>query len=670
MNEASCSKIITITRHIFRFLWVHFQFLDLCDASSEFEIRKTLKNLPQGMTATYTRILEKIATNRSNVVPAQKLFKWIICVKRPMLLAELTEAVAFEATDTSWNREKVPDAVRLYQAGGNLVVIDEWDDTVRLAHHTVQQFLLDRPKHQSALATPFHFQPREADLEAGEICVAYLSFSDFERQISTLRPDNAIPIVTLPLPAAILERTTSKVGLNFGASRLFNLAYYLWTGRFSQEKEKFINIDFSQFAKLKVQPPQKMQEKYLFLNYAVDYWISHTSNLLAHNAETWRSFEKLATNKRLPFDIRPWGDVDDSNAANYTGLLCWAGNAEHRSLMKLVPQNSIIDEEQLIKEALKGQGALFEYLLTTGVDIEKKINSDGQTALLQAAMKGNMALVKFLLANGADIEATDENQKTAWSLAVEGEHTGVMKPLLAKGVDIEVTDEFYGRTALVQATMKNSTVVVKFLLDNLAKAEASDRWGCTALHEAAERGNMDIVKLLLTKQVDFDKRDNNGRTALWCAAIKGYTEIFEFLLRKGADVEAKFDSGQTALISAAKAGHLDVIKVLLTEGADIEAKGGRGQTALMNATEAGHWNVVRLLLNEGADIETKNKIGQTALIKAVDSNQAITVKLLLTEGADIEAKDNDGQTALMRAKFHGYTDIIEILRSKQKELMK
>ena len=148
------------------------------------------------------------------------------------------------------------------------MVIDEKNETVRLAHHTVQQFFLSLSNHQSALTLPFHFSLAEADLEAEEICLAYLSFSDFEGQISTLRPENTTQVDTLSLPAAILEKTTSKLGLNFGVSKLFNFANYLRTGQFSWKTPKLININFSKFAKLKVQPPQKMQKKYIFLDYA------------------------------------------------------------------------------------------------------------------------------------------------------------------------------------------------------------------------------------------------------------------------------------------------------------------------------------------------------------------------------------------------------------------
>ena len=55
MNElSSWLRITALTRRDVRFLWVYFQVLDLCDASSEFEIRNTLQNLSQGMCQAAT----------------------------------------------------------------------------------------------------------------------------------------------------------------------------------------------------------------------------------------------------------------------------------------------------------------------------------------------------------------------------------------------------------------------------------------------------------------------------------------------------------------------------------------------------------------------------------------------------------------------------------------
>lgn len=663
------------------------------------------------MTATYTKILEKIAANRTNLVLAQKMFKWIVCAKRPMLLTELTEAVAFKATDRSWNREKVLDAVRLYQAGGNLVILDEKDDTVRLAHHTVQQFLLNLPDHQSALASPFHFRLPEADLEAGKICIAYLSFSDFERQISTLRPQDAMPVIALPLPAAILERTTSKIGLTFGVSRLFNFAHYLRTGQYSQEAEKTINIDFSKYAKLKVEPPQKMQEKYLFLNYAIENWISHTSNLSDDNKDMWRLFKKLAINKPLPFDIRPWGDVDDSNAVTYRMLLRWATSAEHVPLMSLVPQSYFTDGQMLLEMALKGQVAMVELLLNMGLDIETKDNLDGQTALIRAAMVGHADLVKLLLAQGADIEANDNKGRTALGVAVEKGHTSValllvtngvnttasnnlkqmsltwvaenghthmIEFLLAMGANIDAND-YRNRTALSLAAEKGHTDVIELLLAKGANIEARDNWGgATALIRATVENQLAAVELLLANGANVEATDNERRTALHEAAMRGHTDVVKLLLIKKEDFESRDDFGFTALCYAASEGHVDVVELLLKLGADFEAKDKQGRNPLVYAARNDHVAVVELLLSKGANVEeydrfdvgvtTQFAFRRTPLQVAATNGNAEVVEVLLANGAEVHATDYFGKTALDCARSKNHTNVVNILLAKQSEL--
>lgn len=44
-----------------RFLWIHFQLIDLCGAMSSAQIRNTLQNLPDGLGDTYGRILKSIS---------------------------------------------------------------------------------------------------------------------------------------------------------------------------------------------------------------------------------------------------------------------------------------------------------------------------------------------------------------------------------------------------------------------------------------------------------------------------------------------------------------------------------------------------------------------------------------------------------------------------------
>ena len=92
------------------FLWVFFQLNDLCEAPSDAMIRETLRNLPDGLTATYERILMKIGLNSMKANVAQKIFTWTICAQRPMRIDEVREAVAFEPSDKFWDIDKIPDS--------------------------------------------------------------------------------------------------------------------------------------------------------------------------------------------------------------------------------------------------------------------------------------------------------------------------------------------------------------------------------------------------------------------------------------------------------------------------------------------------------------------------------------------------------------------------------
>ncbi|MCJ1267662.1 hypothetical protein MMC22_007548 [Lobaria immixta] len=330
------------------FLWVHFQLLELCDAVTDFEVRETLWNLPQGMIATYTRILEKIARKKSQKDLSQQVFKWIVCAKRPMSLAELAEAVAFKSTDTFWSQDKIPKPGRLYEACGNLVAVNKEDETVRLAHHTVQKFLLEPPQRAVEF---FHIPLPQADREVGEICVAYLSFSDFETQIAVSNR-KILPVGSIPEPMSIGKQVTSQSRLNNVASSMFQVQNCF---RSRTPLLQPMDFDFSRFAKLRMPPSQTLHEKYRLLGYVVQSWIGHTSAFSESNTSKWGSFKKLALDKGLPFDIRPWADINELGKKPYAAFVQWAVSANHLPLLQLLPQNCYIAEELLLQAIRNGE---------------------------------------------------------------------------------------------------------------------------------------------------------------------------------------------------------------------------------------------------------------------------------------------------------------------------
>ncbi|KAI9871159.1 MAG: hypothetical protein M1830_003253, partial [Pleopsidium flavum] len=393
------------------FLWVSFQIADLCDATSEFEIRETLQNLPKGMAATYARILQKIRSIRANISLAQRIFKWIICAKRPLLIAELTEAIAFGPTDRSWDARKIPDATRSIQACGNLVVFDEDDKTVRLAHHSVRQFLLEPPTQDPI--SEFHFQLSQANVEAGELCVAYLSFSDFETQLTIPSANILRPASNVPGPVAVLDSVRSSSSLGHVKSGMVNFRQHMRTGSKRQQTPTF---DLGEFLKLRKSPPPSLREKYLFLNYAIENWIGHTSNFSEDNTTMWKSFKYLAMDKPMPFDTRSWPDTYVSGGLPYTALFRWAVDAGHVPLLKLLLR------------------------LPTGHDIHAYYRQDvdeGRSVVLNASRCGHANVIKLLAQQGC----IDDRGGKPLVEAAENGYDFAVRLLLEYGLCLEAKTE-------------------------------------------------------------------------------------------------------------------------------------------------------------------------------------------------------------------------------------
>ena len=114
LEQEIVAELISKARGMF--LWVFFQLDELCEAPSDAIIRRTLRDLPDGLGETYERILTKIEQKRMKKQIARKVFLWVLCARRPLRIEEIQEAVAFEPTDASWDSDKIPDSDLMLQS--------------------------------------------------------------------------------------------------------------------------------------------------------------------------------------------------------------------------------------------------------------------------------------------------------------------------------------------------------------------------------------------------------------------------------------------------------------------------------------------------------------------------------------------------------------------------
>ena len=132
---------------------------NICQHRTEHEIRKALKDLPQGLDAIFIRSLQKIhrlhPLSRDRV---RRALRWIVCASGLIKLSELVDSVAIDEMDTKWDDARVvsdPHSL-VDDCAGLVTVIGEF---VHITHATVRDFLTSEPKLYSDTLPQYHIYP-------------------------------------------------------------------------------------------------------------------------------------------------------------------------------------------------------------------------------------------------------------------------------------------------------------------------------------------------------------------------------------------------------------------------------------------------------------------------------------------------------------------------------
>jgi ankyrin repeat protein len=653
------------TTYHFRFLWVALQIDDLCRQTCDADIRKSIATLPKDLPKTYQRIMSQIIQNGQAEI-VNKIFRWVAAAKRPLLLDELREAIAIQLGDKFLERDRLVNNIGgLISWCGNLVTLDDEDLLVQFVHYTVKEFLLSE---DYATATgPFHFRLADIDHAAGEACVTYLGFNDFNRQIIKA-PKTYQPVQLEDLVASTFAGSQSHLAL-YGI-------------KLAKRFYKNPKVDFDVIKQLDYISGKdglfyldKLQTQYSFLHYACEYWLSHTSGFTRYNTSLWNLWKQLVLTEH-PLAPKPWTIAEDRLTRRTIAEYILDRN--HAALLACFLESGTqvqlyIDQGYLL---VKASGRGMTQLVESIIDYNKYRAIDGNKALQVAAGGGYLDLVERLLAAKADVNAAPAggNGRRALQAAAGGGHLEVMERLLAANADVNAAPgQYYGRTALQAAAEGGHVEVVERLLAANADVNAApaENHGRTALQAAAGGGHLDVVKRLLAAKADVNAAPSYyGRTALQAAAGGGHVKVVERLLAVKADVNAApaRDSGRTALQAAVEGGHVEVAERLLAAKADVNAAPAKdfGRTALQAAAGGGHVEVVERLLavKAGVNAAPAKHFGCTALQAAAGGGHLEVVERLLAANAEVNAapaKDG-GCTALQAAAEGGHVVVVERLR--------
>ena len=536
-DDVSChTGAVDLTLH--RFLLAVLQIETIINKPTAGEMDEALEKMPRGLEAAFNETLQRIQKqpDGQNTLGMNTLM-WLTHARRPLLVTELSEALAIKTGASSLDSKFRPSQKRMIDCSMGLAVVDDKSSVIRLVHHSVQEYLYAQ---QSRV-----FDKGEAAV--AEKCITYLLSEPFALG-----------------PRQLEVKIQDVVAQNVLAS--YCCKYWGHHVRAASTD----TVDLLALTFLRAEPQRGCSNQILHYtrNYREEYWrVEEARSCNGLHIAAMFGLESLG--KQL-LDAGEVG-VDDATSIGTTAL---------------------------IKAAAEGQNSFVRMLVNKGADLSKE-NWYG-TALHCAAEAGEVTTILEILATGFDVNTRDSRGRSSLHCATTSGHQLAMKTLLVQRADINmVCHKNY--TALRYAIVwEQAPEIVQILLEHSADTTIQSNHNATPLHDAAVTNSEETLMLLLKHKADVHSREAHGGTPLHFAAERGHVTILQLLLRSGADINARTDNGINALDLAAANGDEETVRALILGGADLKASDDEGLTPLDVAIRGNHQAIVSILLDAGA----------------------------------------------------------------------
>ncbi|CAI6270740.1 unnamed protein product [Periconia digitata] len=460
------------------FLWVALQFkalLDVCEEDGTPDrIPDLLETLPRKITDLYSLLLERIAERTGDQAErAKKTFQWVIYSKRPLSIRELEEAVSISEGQKSWTRSSFKlDLPKLARLCGNLIEFDEANGTVSLSHHTVEAFLQDYNNGQEA--AKFAIEEASTEQYLADVCLTYLSFTDFHQAIT--RTSDTTNLHSMNHPARIVGTMAPSLVRPFTA---FNAL------RSRRDRKVHQPVDLVNVlrAELNAHQAKKMDPVFQLLEYCKCYWHSHSRYLDSKDEARFITLENFIRGQHLPREWMPWNSTEDERSLPLWNMFIWTVKNEHTAMFRIWQRIAPMQES-----------SYWDYLW----------RKDGQRLFASACTAANFELLEMMF-NARErfksvIRPSESEIRQALISVCQLGHDEVLGRLLQEKADVNAAAAAYdGKTALQAAAEGGHLVVVERLLQEKAdvNAAAAANRGRTALQAAAGGGHLAVVERLL-----------------------------------------------------------------------------------------------------------------------------------------------------------------------------
>ena len=585
------------------------------------KLKSALDNLSTNLNVLYDEAILRIEKQPLDYhILAEKALRWVAYTYRPLNVKALQEALAIELEDLEFDCEAIQPIGLILDVCAGLLVYDEENKTVRLVHHTAQDYF------DKLASSKFD----DAHVLIAKECLVYLNYGVFQNSQT------------------------------------------------STDDEVSGTSDAASFGGTSDAASDSQDEQYMFylFGYASTFWAQHAMTKRDSTLGLPEVHQFLARHPRV--HLQETSDYDFEPDASCPSFLEYnQKRLYNRRGCEIAAFYGLNDELEMFCEELEGAQTPTHYLdsclhlaVRTGQYRATEIvldhgavidNTNGwSTALHQAVKLGHLDLMKLLLARGADVDARDNYGATPLLFAGEYSQEHCIIALLNHGADIHIKD-WFGGTILHWASANGLLDIVNTLLALNMKADERDQLIGTPLMYAVRNFHTDCMLALLEHGADINSKSVSGSTALHKAAIINNLNDMNILLARGAETEVRDKSGQTPLWDAYR--HTGCILALIDYRANVNSKDNSGSTILHQAASFGNLDVVSILLAPGAETEIRDNRGRTPLWVAAKRCHNECMLALIGYGADVNVQDDDGITPLhLASAANSIKSLVELLK--------
>ncbi|KAF4167593.1 hypothetical protein CNMCM6936_004857 [Aspergillus lentulus] len=251
------------------FLWATLLLDCICMEQTDEAILQALESLPQSLSETFRRVLQQAGA--SNIQHRRRIVNVV-------------------PGDTTWEPARQINNIHPALASCKcLIIIDEEEQTVRFAHHSVKQFFIARGDEPE---NPYPISPDETNKEMGRVILTYLNYGIFDRQVSR----TVFPVISVAdAPARIVS---SVFGDSVNTKRV---ALELLKAR------KNGKCDIGQtMAETAMAQRRSPAESHPFLAYAKDYYRYHILGVWNCEKEMGQLWQCLLARESFDLQITGW----------------------------------------------------------------------------------------------------------------------------------------------------------------------------------------------------------------------------------------------------------------------------------------------------------------------------------------------------------------------------